>query len=100
MLQVENEQFDMDVEKNNLLTETKQQFEAFNPQVDIELVEASSVKLTYPILNVPPKLTTLTFDKALEISGELIGIKGQYLIFDQGVLNIRKHSGYHISVSY
>ena len=31
-----------------------------------------------------------------EIDGVLAGIKGQYLILDSGVLNIRKFSGYKI----
>jgi len=30
----------------------------------------------------------------------LIGIKGQYLILDTGVLNIRKFSSYEVQVSY
>ena len=33
------------------------------------------------------------------IEGRLWGIKGQYLIFDDGsVLNIRKHNGYNITL--
>ena len=28
-----------------------------------------------------------------------MGIKGQYLIFDSGVINMRKYGGYHISLS-
>jgi hypothetical protein len=33
------------------------------------------------------------------VEGKLMGIKGQYLLFDGGqVLNIRKHSGYFLSL--
>jgi hypothetical protein len=29
-------------------------------------------------------------------AGRLIGIKGQYLLFDEGVFNVRRHRGYSI----
>lgn len=46
-------------------------------------------------------LKSIGLDKAPVFSGRLMGIKGQYLIFDQGVFQVKKHSGYevHISVS-
>jgi hypothetical protein len=40
----------------------------------------------------------LNFDKTPEITGVLQGIKGQYLILDIGVLNIRKFTGYQLSL--
>lgn len=55
--------------------------------------------LTYPVQNFPEKVTSVSFDKSAEISGDLAGIKGQYLIFtDNRVLNIRKHTGYTIEL--
>jgi hypothetical protein len=33
------------------------------------------------------------------ISGVLQGIKGQYLILESGVLNVRKFSGYQVNFS-
>jgi len=44
----------------------------------------------------PDKVKSFNFDKTPEVSGLLLGIKGQYLILDSGVLNIRKFSGYKI----
>ena len=38
------------------------------------------------------------FDKNPVVSGILQGIKGQYLIFDTGVINIRKFTSYEVSV--
>ncbi len=58
-----------------------------NPQI---------VDLIYPIDVVPLKISALNFDKTPLISGVLQGIKGQYLIFDNGVLNVRKFAGYEI----
>ena len=59
------------------------------------------ITLNYPVIGYPVKINSLSFDKTPEISGKLSGIKGQYLIFEDGsVLNIRKHNGYYIRISY
>ncbi len=58
-------------------------------------------QVKYPVLEYPEKISSLNFDKQNEISGILKGIKGQYLIFNDGkVLNIRKFGGYLISVEF
>lgn len=49
----------------------------------------------YPVDEYPIKVTSLNFDKTPTIEGVLKGIKGQYLILDTGVLNIRKFGSYH-----
>lgn len=56
------------------------------------------VHLSYPVQHYPEKITSLNLDKTPEISGVLNGIKGQYLILDSGVLNIRKFTGYEVQV--
>jgi len=51
----------------------------------------------YPISSKIENISSTGFDSTVEIAGRLAGIKGQYLIFDDGrVLNIRKHNGYFI----
>ena len=52
----------------------------------------------YPVNSYPTKVTSFNFDKTPEVSGMLEGIKGQYLIFDAGVINIRKFGGYHVTL--
>lgn len=52
----------------------------------------------YPVLAYPKKITALSFDKTPLIEGTLLGIKGQYLIFDHGVINIRKYTGYVLKI--
>lgn len=54
------------------------------------------IAINYPVITYPEKVKALNLDKSAEIAGTLLGIKGQYLIFDSGVLNIRKFSGYKI----
>jgi hypothetical protein len=56
------------------------------------------VKIKYPVETYPDKVSSLNFDKTPVIEGTLKGIKGQYLILDGGVLNIRKFGGYHLSL--
>lgn len=58
------------------------------------------ITISYPALSYPTKVSSLSFDKTPEISGKLIAIKGQYLIFEGGnALNIRRHEGYFIEIS-
>lgn len=57
-------------------------------------------EIKYPVIKHPAKVTSVSFDKFPEITGTLFGIKGQYLIFDDGrVINIRNHSGYLVTFS-
>lgn len=55
-------------------------------------------KFNYPVLKYPEKVASLGFDKTPEIRSKLVGIKGQYLIFESGVLNVRSHTGYEITI--
>ena len=58
------------------------------------------IELQYPVLEFPEKVKSLNFLKTPSISGKLVGIKGQYLIFEGGeVLNIRRHTGYYVEIS-
>jgi hypothetical protein len=55
-------------------------------------------EISYPVLEYPKKVTSHNLDKKATLEGTLLGIKGQYLIFDVGVINMRKFAGYHLSV--
>ncbi len=61
--------------------------------------ENEITEITYPVIQYPLKVKSLSFDNLNIIGGKLTGIKGQYLIFsDDSVLNIRKHNGYLINM--
>ncbi len=70
--------------------------EYFGLQAVTELFDVQPLHFNYPVLEAPAKVTSLNFDKIPEVSGTLMGIKGQYLILDTGVINLRKFGGYHI----
>lgn len=72
------------------------QFPDSPPQL---LDDAESLTLDYPVLQYPSKVKSFNFDKEPLVSGVLEGIKGQYLIFDNGVINIRKFAGYEVEVA-
>lgn len=73
--------------------------DALRDESSVEILQNQSVvAIQYPILSYPEKVTAFNLEKTPEISGTLLGIKGQYLIFDKGVLNIRNLTGYVVSV--
>ncbi len=66
----------------------------------IEQLDSTVINIGYDVSEFPSKITSHNFDKQPEVVGTLIGIKGQYLIFDTGVINIRKYGSYEVTVSY
>lgn len=62
----------------------------------LQRLDADEVSIEYPVLNYPLKVSSLNLDKTPEISGQLLGIKGQYLILDTGVINLRKYTSYEV----
>ena len=58
------------------------------------------LEIHYPVLNYPTKVNSLNLDKSPNFSGKLMGIKGQYLIFEDGtVFNVRTFEGYVVKIS-
>jgi len=80
------------------LRQVREQVEAWVPEeLRSYLVRDEPVQaFTYPVLSVPAKITSHNLDKAPEFSDRLTGIKGQYLLFDNRVINLRKYAGYHV----
>ena len=57
-------------------------------------------ELHFPVLEYPTKVTSLNLDKSPNFSGKLTGIKGQYLLFEDGtVFNVRTFEGYVVKIS-
>lgn len=63
------------------------------------LDEAEALEIRYPVEAYPRKVSSFNLDKTPSVEGTLMGIKGQYLIFDTGVINMRKYAGYHLVVT-
>ncbi|MCF6093665.1 DUF2797 domain-containing protein [Microaerobacter geothermalis] len=54
-------------------------------------------EFVYPVQEVN-HLKSLSLDKEATIESELLGMKGQYLIFEHGVFHVKKHTGYKIQL--
>ncbi|MFT6920057.1 MAG: hypothetical protein ACJA2G_002705 [Cognaticolwellia sp.] len=61
-------------------------------------LDENVVNLHFPVKQYLTKISSFNFDKTPEVSGILLGIKGQYLIFETGVINLRKFTSYHVSL--
>ncbi|AVD94533.1 MULTISPECIES: DUF2797 domain-containing protein [Pseudomonas] len=70
----------------------------FGLQAIQPLPDAEVVQMNYPVEAYPKKITSFNLDKDPVAEGTLLGIKGQYLIFDTGVINIRKYTAYQLAV--
>jgi hypothetical protein len=85
----------------NLLELKKEMTQNLSPELRKYVVDSELQDLSYPVLEYPEKVKSLSFDKLPVVEGVLTGIKGQYLMFDYlNVLNIRKHQGYVVSLEY
>nr|WP_247639608.1 MULTISPECIES: DUF2797 domain-containing protein [Chromohalobacter] len=93
---------DLPAERDRLLSALDQELAALKQRVGeqaIGTLAETPVELHYPVLESPRKVVSHNFDKSPEVSGRLMGLKGQYLIFDTGVINLRKFGGYEVDVA-
>jgi hypothetical protein len=57
-------------------------------------------EMHYPVIEYPNKVKSLSLEKTPSFQGKLTGIKGQYLLFEDGtVFNIRSSEGYVVRIS-
>jgi hypothetical protein len=84
-----------DVEDENLV-EWRDRLKQYIPEEAQEYYIASNTEtiLDFPVLNYPEKPKSLNIEKQHTYTGKLVGVKGQYLIFeDDTVFNIRSNEG-------
>lgn len=104
MLKGHKEEIDLEEKRDEL-------FELFGEDLDglentfgadnVSILENSEVvSIDYPVLAYPEKVTSMSLDKNEVVGGKLVGIKGQYLIFDTCVINLRSHTGYKVELDF
>ncbi len=103
MLKGEPEAVDLNARRDALLAQCEEalsnvtgEHDTADPQM---IADAECRAFRYPVLEYPAKITAINLDKTPQAEGTLLGIKGQYLILDTGVLNVRKYGGYEIELS-
>ena len=85
------------------LFEEKEKLKQFIPNVAKEYFLENNgkvVEINYPVLKYPSKIKTLNLEKSHVYSGKLVGVKGQYLLFeDNTVFNVRNNEGYKVIIT-
>ena len=94
MLQNDVQEVDLEQARESIFEDFANLLDDF----DAEDLDEEVVEINFPVNEYPEKIKSLGFDKNPEIEGTLNGIKGQYLILDCGVINLRKHQGYFITI--
>lgn len=65
-----------------------------------DLNQNTLYEMNFPVLDYPKKVISTNLEKSPTISGKLIGIKGQYLIFEGGlVFNVRGSEGFVVKIN-
>lgn len=104
MLKGQNEEIDLEQKRDELFELFGEDIDALENQFgskNVSILEKEEVvEIEYPVLTYPEKVTSTTLDKNEVVGGKLLGIKGQYLIFDTGVINLRSHTGYKVELEF
>ena len=102
MLKGEPEHADLIARRDELLKVCAKELQQLEKELGSDafefLADEQQQDINFPVDIYPEKIKAHNFDKTPAVSGVLQGIKGQYLIFDTGVLNIRKFGGYKVEV--
>lgn len=102
LLKADSDPVDLISRRDALLAECGQEIEALRATYpgQIELLTGETVtQLAFPVAKHPIKVSSFNLDKTPEVSGRVQGILGQYLIFENGVINLRKYTGYEIEAT-
>ena len=103
MLKSEGAKLDLLSVRDELFAKLDPQFEALQQKFGVQAIQkdpdATPVDIEYPMRQYPTKVVSLNFDKQPNIEGILLGVKGQYLVFDIGVINLRKFTSYEVEFS-
>jgi Protein of unknown function (DUF2797). len=85
----------------DLLAAREQAGEVLAPELANYLtLDAEPVTLAYPLGSPPGKVQSINLAKTPEVEARLEGVRGQYLIFEGGlVFNVRRHTGFEVCLS-
>jgi hypothetical protein len=84
---------DLVTERNNVLQWLPEEIKPYFAK------EQELYKINFPIENYPTKINSLNLEKTPSFKGKVNGIKGQYLLFEEGtVFNIRSNEGIVVKI--
>lgn len=103
MLKGNAEHCDLGQARERLMADCAGEIDALRQEFGLQAItileDQAQTLITYPVMEYPTKVTSFNLDKNPVAGGVLLGIKGQYLIFDAGVINMRKYGGYQLSLT-
>jgi len=84
------------------LAEEREKLKQYIPEEALQyfLPNNKETEIHFPVLQYPKKVKSLNLTKAPFYEGVLKGIKGQYLLFEDGtVFNVRSHEGFVVELA-
>lgn len=103
MLKGNSDPVDLEEIRDSIIAQSESGLSAIEQKFGLlaiqRLYHQQAVDINFPVLEFPEKVKSLNFDKQPIVEGVLQGIKGQYLILDTGVINIRKFTAYNVQFS-
>ncbi|MGM8935892.1 DUF2797 domain-containing protein [Pseudomonas neustonica] len=103
LLRGEPEQLDMIAERDRLLALAGEGIAALQAQFGLQAIQpitgVEPLQIRYPVEQYVAKPQSANLDKVPLLEGTLMGIKGQYLLLDTAVINIRKYTAYQLAFS-
>ncbi len=80
----------------------KKEFQKLTEKVKLDKkltsLSANETEILYPVQDFPKKKVHKKFEAGTAQSDILVGIKGQYLLFATGVMNVRNYEGYSFEI--
>jgi len=103
MLKGNAESVDLAAIRDDLLAKAESGLELLEQEFGLQalqrLYNETTTEINFPVHEFPEKAKSFNLDKQPLVEGVLKGIKGQYLILDTGVINIRKYTAYNVQFS-
>ena len=103
MLKGNADAVDLTVLRDELMVKSESELELLEQEFGLQALQRlfteTTTEIDFPVSVWPEKVKSFNLDKQPQIEGLLQGIKGQYLIFDNGVINIRKYTAYNVQFS-
>lgn len=103
MLKGPSAEVDLAARRDHLFEECAEEIAALQREHGLLAIQpipdSPETRLDYPVLEYPAKVKSFNLDREPLVEGSLLGIKGQYLIFDTGVINLRKYGGYQVALA-